>query len=71
MKVNGLSDVIYTNKNLPAGKMKDYFIHVGKLITDSIIQEDEITSSIMKGSSKIASFISMLILSMSCYVFEK
>ena len=39
MKANRLDDVVYTNKSLPAEKMKDYFMHVGKYITDLVMQE--------------------------------
>ena len=49
MKVNRLGDVVYTDKNLPAEKMKDYFIHRCKYITNSIIQEDKPSFSFVKG----------------------
>ena len=50
-----------SDMNLPARKMKDYFIPVGKSITSSNIQERENLLLFVKGGSRIASFIFILI----------
>ena len=60
MKANILGDGAYTDKNLLSEKMKDYFIHVGKNIRDSIIKEGK-NISIVKSRRRIVFFISMLI----------
>ena len=71
MKANKLSAVVYTDKNLPADKIKNCFIHVDKNIIASIIQEVKNSFSFLKDRRKIASFISMLILCKFkfCYIF--
>ena len=62
MKANRLSDVVYTDKNLPAKKMKNYFMYVGKNIAASIVQESKNCLSLVKGRGRIPSFILMLML---------
>ena len=53
MKANRVGDVVYTDKNLPTEKMKEYFERVGKNITDSKIQEGTVSLSFAKGRSCI------------------
>ena len=53
MKGNRLDDVLFKDKNLSAEKMKDYFIYVGKNITDSITQEGKNSFSLVKSLSRI------------------
>ena len=54
MKANKLGDIVYTEKNSPAEKMRYCDILLGKNLTDSIVQEGKNSFSYLKGRSRIS-----------------